>query len=403
VSAPARDWASIRGDYPGVTGRAYLDTSCKGLPSSDSEAAIAAHVRRLRESPSSSVTDETVAMLGHFDRARANVARLIGAEEREIALVPSTGEGIAALAASLPVERGANIVASDLEFAGGLLPWVGAGYELKFVPHRDGAIDLADVDAAIDERTTAVVISSVQELNGFRIDLDQLVEVCHRRGVLAIVDAIQHAGRLALDVSATKVDAVAVGGHKWLCSPYGMGFLYVSEALFDRLRPPAHSLMTALPPGGGWSPYLESVDRHPGDVLVFPKDARQLEAAALGTTLAAAGLAAATGELLEIGLAAIEERSTALVDRARAALAACGAEIITPASTAPTSIITFRTSTNVADDRQLVADLAEASVLTSLRGSTGIAGIRVSPFFYNDEDDIDRLATVVEAHLDRRA
>jgi cysteine desulfurase / selenocysteine lyase len=161
--------------------------------------------------------------------------------------------------------------------------------------------------------------------------------------------------------------------------------------------------MTALPPGGGWSPYLESVERHPGDELTFPDDARQLEAAALGTTLAAAGLAAATGGLMEIGLGAIEGRSTVLVDRARAALEACGAEIITPASTAPTSIITFRTSTNVDDDRKLTADLAESSVLTSLRGSTGMAGIRVSPYFYNDEDDIDLLATVVEAHLARRA
>jgi cysteine desulfurase/selenocysteine lyase len=396
------DWAEIRADYPGAVGRAYLDTSCKGLPSGAATAAVAEHLRRMSESPGASATEETVAMLDQFERARANVARLIGAAEREIALVPSTGEGIAALARSLRLDRGANVVASDLEFAGGLLPWVGAGCELRFVPHRDGAIDVADIEAAIDSRTAAVVISSVQELNGFRVDLDGLVEACHRRGVLVIVDGIQHVGRIPIDVSATAVDALAVGGHKWLGSPFGMGFLYVREALFERLRPPAHSLMTALPPGGGWGPYLESSDRHPGDELAFPRDTRVLEAAALGTTISAAGLAAAVARLLEIGVEAIEERSRLLFDRAREALEACGAEILTPADTPPTSILTFRTSTDVAEDRALVGALADASVLTSLRGSTGIAGIRVSPFLPNDEDDIDLLASVVGGWRGRR-
>jgi cysteine desulfurase/selenocysteine lyase len=234
------------------------------------------------------------------------------------------------------------------------------------------------------------------------VDLDALVEACRRRGVLVIVDGVQHVGRLPIDVTATRVDALAVGGHKWLGAPFGMGFLYVGEALFERLRPPAHSLMTALPPGGGWGPYLESAERHPGDRLAFPGDARQLEAAALGTTISAAGLAAAVERLLEIGIGPIEERSRGLFERARVALEGAGAEILTPAASAPTSILTFRTSTDVDDDRALVEELADASVLVSLRGSTGIAGIRVSPFFYNDEDDIDRLVGVVEGHLARR-
>jgi selenocysteine lyase/cysteine desulfurase len=407
VGAPAAgagrliDWAAIRADHPGAVGRAYLDTSCKGLPSGAAVAAVAAHLDRLRESPGSSATGETVAMLDQFERARAAAARLIGASRREIALVPSTAEGIAALARSLPLERGANVVASDLEFAGGLLPWAGAGCELRFAPHRGGVVEVADLEAAIDRRTAAVVISSVQELNGFRVDLDGLVEACHRRGVLVVVDGIQQVGRIEIDVAATGVDALAVGGHKWLGAPFGMGFLYVSAALFERLRPPARSLMTALPPGGGWDAYLESAARHPGDELAFPDDARRLEAAALGTTISAAGLAAAIEVLLEIGVGAIEERSAGLLDRAREALEACGAEVLTPASSAPTSILTFRTSTDVDDDRELVRALAEASVLTSLRGSTGIAGIRVSPFLYNDEHDVDLLARIVGRRLRR--
>lgn len=395
-------WDEIRSDYPAALRHAYLDTACKGIPPSVAEAAIASHVRRLRDSPGDSVTGETLVMLEQLDRARSAAARLIGAGEGGIALVPSTGEGLTSLAAGLRLDRAANVVVSDLEFAGCVLPWRCAGHEVKFVPHRDGAIDLADLDAAIDRRTAAVVISSVQEVNGFRVDLEELASICRRRDVLVIVDAIQHVGRLPLDVVATTVDAVAVGGHKWLCAPFGMGFLYAGERILERLDPPFRALMTAISPGGGWSPYLESPDRHPADELRFPEDARALEAGALGTTLAAAGLAASIERLLEIGPAEIAARSGLLLDRARSGLEASGAHIVTPAGSAPSSMVTFSTSANLDDERRLVSDLAAASVLTSLRGTTGVAGIRVSPYLYNDEDDIDRLTAVVESHLSRR-
>ncbi len=400
------DWAAIRNDYPAVIGRTYLDTACMGLPSPAAEAALGAHMAMLRNPPGDSTTDLTIRMLEQFDRARGAAASLIGAGRDEIALVPSTGAAIEVVASALRLPPGTHVLASELEFVGTVLPWrllEQRGTSLRLVPHREGRIDVSDLEAAVDSNTRAVVVSSVQEVNGFRVDLHELSRMCRSRGVLLIVDAIQHVGPLLLDVAATPVDAVAVGGHKWLGAPFGMGFLYTSPALLDRLEPALRSFMTAHPPSGGWREYLEDPGRRPDDPLHFPDSAEKLELAGLGTTMAAAGLAAAIETLHRIGLAAIALRSAQLVELTTVALEEAGAEVVTPRAGAQSSIVTFRSSAKVESERQLVAKLSEERILASLRFTTGVGGIRLSPYFYNDESDIERMAEVVRRELTRRS
>ena len=296
-------------------------------------------------------------------------------------------------------------MASDLEFVGTVLPWKYLerhGVELTLVPHRDGRIDVADLDAAIDRRTLAVVVSSVQEVNGFRVDLDQLSRLCRARGVLSIVDAIQQVGPLALDVTATPVDAVVLGGHKWLCAPFGMGFLYASQRLLELLEQPAHAFMTAQPPAGGWREYLENPARRPDDRLEFPATAEMLERGALGTTLAAAGLAASIEALLRIGPGEIATRSARLVELTVSALEEAGAEVVTPGGGPRSSIVTFRSAADIQSERELVAKLLDERIFASLRFTTGVGGIRVAPYFYNDEGDVERLVATVRRELARR-
>jgi cysteine desulfurase / selenocysteine lyase len=396
------DWATIRQGYPAAIHRAYFDTACMGLPSQSAEAVLAAHTAMLRDPPGDSTTDLTVGMLEQFDRARVAAALLIGAGRDEIALVPSTGAAIEVVASALQLPRGSHVLASDLEFVGTVLPWrllERRGISLRLVPHREGRIDVSDLEAAADSHTRAVVVSSVQEVNGFRVDLDNLSRMCRSRGLLLIVDAIQHVGPLLLDVAATPVDAVAVGGHKWLCAPFGMGFLYTSRALLESLEPALCSFMTARPPTGGWREYLEDPARRPDDPLRFPQNAQKLELAGLGTTMAAAGLAAAIETLDRIGPAAIARRSADLVELTILALEAAGAEVVTERAGHPSSIVTFRSGAEIESERRLVARLSEEGILVSLRFTTDVGGIRVSPYFYNDEGDVERLATVVRREL----
>ena len=72
-------------------------------------------------------------------------------------------------------------------------------------------------------RTRAVVVSSTQWSNGYRIDLPALADACQRAGAWLVVDAIQQAG--AVPVATDGVDFLIAGGHKWLNAPMGTGFM----------------------------------------------------------------------------------------------------------------------------------------------------------------------------------
>lgn len=392
------DWQTLRSQYPPVLRRVYLDTACKGIPSAAAVDAIAEHCRFLRECPGNSTTADTLVALEQLERARVAAATLINADPGEIALVPSTQGGLNAIADAVGWRAGDVVLASDIEFVGTILPWQSLerrGVRLQLVPHRAGRVDVADLEAAMDTRTRAVVVSSVQEVNGYLIDLDALTRVCRERGVLCIIDGVQHVGPVSFNVRETPVDVLAVGGHKWLCAPFGMGFLYVRRELHEQLEPSIHGYMTAQPPDGGWLHYLENPDRLPADPLRFADDARKLELGAIGTSTAAAGLAAALETLLEIGPAAIAARVARLVRLTAEALEGAGARIVTPNDGRGSGFLTFRTGTSVGHERNAVERLTRAGVSASLRFTTGIGGIRVSPYFYNDESDVDRLASVV--------
>ena len=331
--------------------------------------------------------------------ARRLAAELIGADEDEIALVEGTQHGLNLVAEGLGLRPGDRVVASDLEFFGTVLPWRSlAGVEVELVPHRDGRVEAADLEAAIDGRTRAVVVSSVQEITGFRVDLAALSTICRERGVLLVVDGAQHVGPVPLDVRKTPVDVLAVGGHKWLCSPFGLGFLYVRRGLLDRLEPAIPGYMTMTEPAQGWTAYMAEPSRTPADDFAFVQSARKLETGGTGPYLAAAALAGALRALLDIGPAAIAARVEALVARLVDGLTGLRVELVSALEPEHRSgIVVFRSSGEVEDDRRLVERLEQAGVAVSLRFSTGTGGIRVSPYLYNHESDVDRLLTALES------
>ena len=72
---------------------------------------------------------------------------------------------------------------------------------------------------------------------GFRTDVAAIGQACRARGALLLVDAAQAAGVVDIDLEKLPVDALAVGTPKALLGLYGLGFLFVREALAERLRP----------------------------------------------------------------------------------------------------------------------------------------------------------------------
>jgi cysteine desulfurase / selenocysteine lyase len=390
-----RSWADVRGAYPGALSKSYLDNACKGIPPIQAVAAIEEYCEFVRTCPGASTTEDTIVVFEHLNRARQAAASLVSAQVDEIALVESTQHALNVGASLLGLQAGDRVVLSDVEFVGTVLPWWSLGergVELQLVPHRHGRVEVADLEEAIDDRTRVVVVSSVQEVTGFRVDLARLSQVCRERAVFLVVDGAQHVGPVRLNVAETPIDILAVGGHKWLCSPFGMGFMYVRRELLDRLEPARRGYLSMVTPPHGWSAYLANPERTPTDNFRFVKSARKLEIGGTGPYLAATAFAAAIETLLALGPRRIEERVSELVSLLIAGLQEDQVEIVSPIEPEHRSgIVVFRSVRDPAGDVRLVDRLADQGVAVSARFTTGIGGIRASPYFYNNEEDIERL------------
>lgn len=91
--------------------------------------------------------------------------------------------------------------------------------------------------AAIDDRTSLLVLSHVLFRTAELIDVRPFVEKAHKHGALVVLDAYQSMGAVPLDVTALGVDFMVGGSVKWLCGGPGAGYLYVNPNIIERLEP----------------------------------------------------------------------------------------------------------------------------------------------------------------------
>jgi selenocysteine lyase/cysteine desulfurase len=200
------------------------------------------------------------------EATRREAAALIGGRPEDISLSPSTSSGLVAVAQGFPWQPGDEVLAPLGEFPSNAWPWLALqprGVSFREVPlwagHRAGteawassppALD-ADPEArlieALGPRTRILALSWVRFQDGLRLDLQRLGAACAKRGVHLVVDGIQAAGTLPLDLEG--LAAFATGGHKGLLAPQGMGFLWTVPA-FRR----------SLTPSGTWLAVAEATD-----------------------------------------------------------------------------------------------------------------------------------------------
>lgn len=204
-------------------------------------------------------TNARVGYAGQFDRwlatdarLRARLCRLIGAESPDdIALLKNTSEGLSQVAHGLEWRPGDRVVVLAEEFNSNKLPWQALtrfGVECDEVePAGDQSREDA-IEAACDERTRLVSVSTVQYGTGARMDLARLGAFCRAHDVLFCVDAVQSLGALRFDAAACAADFVVAGSHKWLMAPFGIALFWCRAALRESLAPLAYGWHTVSEP-----------------------------------------------------------------------------------------------------------------------------------------------------------
>lgn len=174
------------------------------------------------------------------DSTRNLIARYLNAHSTsQITYMSNTSEALSAVAEGLDWQHGDEIILNSMEFPTNVQPFralESRGVKTVIVRAQNHTITPEMLEAAITPNTRMISVSAVQFLSGFKADLKAIGELCEANDLYFVVDAIQCLGAFPVDVQDCRIDALATGGHKWLMSPMGIGFLYLSDRLAGNLR-----------------------------------------------------------------------------------------------------------------------------------------------------------------------
>ena len=260
------------------------------------------------------------------------------------------------------------------------------GARVETIPSEDGVrIPLEKVLAAIDETTLLVPISLVLFRSSTIVNARAIIERAHRVGAHVILDLFQAAGTIPIDVRALGCDFAVGGVLKWLCGGPGVGYLYVRSDLRAKCKPAFT----------GWLAHQRPFNFETGAIDRRDDSFRYLN----GTPHIPALYACQPGlEILnQVGIVPIREKSMRQTARMIAGAEARGWRVNTPMDPAERA---GTVSIDCPNAPEVMRELIAREILVDYRPK---AGIRLSPHFYNTDEEIDFALAQIEEILATRA
>jgi len=397
------NWDKLRDDFAVTKKYVYLDNAAIApipVPVYNKVSEFYSELLNHGETPWNQWVDKT-------EETKDLCAKFIGADNKdEIALTHSTSEGMNIIAHMLS-DKGI-VLSNELEFPSSNLPWLNKNEDnLKFVKARDGnKILTKDISRMIDKQEESIiknsnykdgdnnnsnnvktmVTSHVQYSTGFRQDLEGLHKLTKSSGIYFVVNSTQSLGALYFNVKDFGVDFMVSNGHKWMLSSFGIGILYIKQKY---LRDPENF----KPPFFSQSGQKRRANFNNNMKLDKSATAARFE---IGTPHFANIIALNTAikYISRIGINQIERRILSITDYLIDKLQNLDFEILSPIEDKKyrSGIVVFK-SNKRKKPIDIVTELQKRErIIVSARGK----GIRVSPHFYNNEEDIDRLVAALK-------
>ena len=322
---------------------------------------------------------------------RRIISRLINCKPEELVLVQSTTDGINIVANGLNLTPSSNIITRGgaHEHHANYYPWLNLGKmgtQIKSLEiDENGVFDLVQLENFIDTETKLVSLSHALYNTGAILPVEEAGIILSKRSIPFLVDAAQTVGCLdAINVRSIKCDFAAFTGAKWLCGPMGTGILYCKKESAHLLNPDRI---------GG-----ESAMIYDDDKLAY-KDIPSKFQTGFRNYVGMVGLAASAEYLSNIGFNNIRNNIMNLAQIIREELSNMN-DIIIHGPEDPklrTSIISFTTSGS-ADD--LVKQLELKGIVLATREIYDKKIVRISPHFFNTEEEILHVTSVIKAIIE---
>lgn len=370
-----RELTSYRDEFPVLERKTYLISASLGPVSRRGRASLEDYLDAWADKGA----PDQVWFEDIFPRMRglkASFARLAGCDTDELAITTNISIAIATIASALDFTERPKVVLSELDFPTDGHVWLAQarrGVEIEWLRSPDGlTIPIEEYDRAIDDRTALVMVNRVLYRSSAIVDAKAVCTIARERGALSFLDDYHGIGIVPLDLHDVGCDAYAAGVLKWLCGGPGLAFLYVRRDRVPTLEPTVTGWFATADPFAFDTQHLEY---HP--------TARRFEH---GTPPAPVFFLAQGGldVISEVSPERIQRRQGELTDHVIALADELGLAVRTPRDrTARGGVVNVR----VGPQAQAICHaLLERDVCTDFRGD----GLRISPHFFNTEDEIDR-------------
>lgn len=399
--ATSINWKTIRNQFPvlqqEVNGKplVYLDNGASSqMPKqvidrlNDYHSSEHANVHRGIHSLSQKATDA-------FEATREKVKSFINAgSQEEVIFTTGTTDSINLVAQSYGrtfLSEGDEIIVSQMEHHANIVPWQmvaeQTGAVLKVIPmDEDGNLMMDAFHALLSEKTAIVALIHVSNALGTINPVEEIIEAAHEKNAVVLIDGAQSVPHTKVDVQALDADFYTFSAHK-MCGPTGFGILYGKKDLLNKMPPYR---------GGG-----DMIDKVTFEKTTYNDLPHKFEA---GTPPIAAGIGLGTAIdfLNEIGMENIARREAELLDYATKKLSTIDGLRFVGQAKEKASVISFLLDGIHPTDAGTIMDKEGIAVRTGhhcaqpVMDYYNIPGtLRASISFYNNEDDIDRLAEAI--------
>ena len=387
--------AAERAATPGCASVTHLNNAGAALPTGATLDTVIAHLRLEAEMGG---YEAEAAVRDRIAGVRASAATLLGADADEVAITGSDTEGFTKALWGFHLGgglgRGRRILVDRLAYDShymGLLQVCGvAGTTVEAVPSTpDGTLDLDALAGALAGGDVALVsLTHVGTHRGLVNPVAEATRISRAAGSATFVDACQSIGQLPVDVRAIGCDVLTGTGRKWLRGPRGTGLVYVRAGFASSLRPVGIDGRSAT-----WD----------GDHHYLLQDGAQRFIPFETPVAVRLGLGTAIDHALDLGIDAISARVVSLAEELRTVLVGIAGTTVHDGGRDRCGIVTFTVDGQAPTDVALAARAAGVNVSVTDRSAarldlggdrpTGV--VRASPHYYNDSDELGRLAEVV--------
>jgi selenocysteine lyase/cysteine desulfurase len=384
------DVDQLRALTPGCAHRVHLNNAGAGLLAQPTLDAMVGHLRLEAEIGGYEAAD---AAQDDIAATYASMAELIGGASDEVAFFDNATHAWNAAFYSVPLQPGDRILTGRAEYGSNVLAYLQVaqrtGAEVVVVPNDEsGQLDAAALADLVDERTRLIGVSHVPTSGGLVNPAVEIGRIAREAGVLFLLDATQSVGQFPVDVDEIGCDLLTATGRKFLRGPRGTGFLWVRSSALERLDPYVAEIRSATWDGGRGFTWVDG--------------ARRFESWE-NSYVNMLGLGAAIRQALDLGMAAIAERTLALGAELRGRLDALPGVTTHDLGTIRCAIVTAKVDGVPTAD--VVAALSRAGINVTAtvpehtQFDTEVRDVhplvRLSPHYYNTEAELDRAVEAI--------